>query len=110
MTATELAALGIGGYSYWAAILPEGSTKAFAEKKVRQLEAKLELERGVMDRPGADLRSKLKIWNLPRVDIDRYNLLSVEGKAAAQSAFRAAIEEELKQDQELTLRANGTDS
>ena len=48
-SASELAGLGVGGYSYWAAMLAENSKKNFGEKAARQLEEKLNLPRGQLD-------------------------------------------------------------
>lgn len=108
LNAAQLAALEIGGYSYWAAILPESSTKSFAEKKVRELEGKLGLARGIMDIPDADLKAIPTAWLLPRVDIKRFNLLSMEGKAAVQAIFKKAIEDEIEVEQSLNQKANGS--
>jgi hypothetical protein len=107
MTAAQLADLGIGGYSYWAPILQIGGKKSFAERKVRELEEKLNLPDYSMDRRGADMSERKKTWLLPRVDIARYILLSEEGKAAAQAAFRKAIEDEIEAEARLN-KPNGS--
>lgn len=51
-TARELSQLGIGGYSYWAAMLAENSSKPFGEKVARKLEDLLGLYRGQLDGRG----------------------------------------------------------
>lgn len=87
-TATELATLGIGKYSYWAAMLAEGSTKAFGEKAARQLEERLKLARGSLD----SMDSLALPWPFKLVDQSRYQALGPEARGAAQSRMMDEIE------------------
>lgn len=105
-SASALADLGIGGYSYWAALLAENSKKAFGEKAARKLESKLSLPRGCLDVPDSDLTPEKDPWPFEGVVQARYEALSPIAQGAAQKAMMDEIvkQEQMRKDR---LQANG---
>ena len=105
-SATELARLGVGGYSYWAAMLAENSKKPFGEKAARQLEEILGLPRGLMDQPIVTkeddhyiIRGKQRSldidWPFTNVERDQYLALPPDSQLLVQSQFQEAITKEI---------------